>query len=54
MSHGGSRRVVLVALASNLAISIAKLAAALVTHSGSMLAEAIHSFADSGDRKSVV
>ena len=50
MSHGGSRRVVLVALGANLAISIAKLAAALVTGSGSMLAEAIHSFADSGNQ----
>ena len=50
MSHGGSRRVVLVALAANLAISLAKLAAALVTSSGSMLAEAIHSFADSGNQ----
>ena len=50
MSHGGSRRVVLVALAANLAISIAKLAAALATRSGSMLAEAIHSFADSGNQ----
>ena len=50
MSQGGSRRVVLVALAANLGISLAKLAAALVTHSGSMLAEAIHSFADSGNQ----
>ena len=50
MSHGGSRRVVLLALGANLAISLSKLAAALVTHSGSMLAEAIHSFADSGNQ----
>jgi cation diffusion facilitator family transporter len=50
MSHGGSRRVVLVALGANLAISAAKLGAALVTASGSMLAEAIHSFADSGNQ----
>ena len=50
MSHGGSRRVVIVALVANLAISLAKLAAAIVTHSGSMLAEAIHSFADSGNQ----
>ena len=50
MSHGGSRRVVLFALGANLAIALAKLAAALVTRSGSMLAEAIHSFADSGNQ----
>ena len=50
MSHGGSRRVVLVALAANVAISLAKLAAAIATRSGSMLAEAIHSFADSGNQ----
>ena len=50
MSHGGSRRVVLLALAANLAIALAKLAAAVVTRSGSMLAEAIHSFADSGNQ----
>ncbi len=50
MSHGGSRRVVLVALGANLAIASAKLVAALVTRSGSMLAEAIHSFADSGNQ----
>ncbi len=50
MSHGGSRRVVILALGANLAIALAKLAAALVTRSGSMLAEAIHSFADSGNQ----
>lgn len=50
MSHGGSRRVVILALVANLGIALAKLAAALVTGSGSMLAEAIHSFADSGNQ----
>lgn len=50
MSHGGSRRVVLVALAANLAIALGKLGAALLTRSGAMLAEAIHSFADSGNQ----
>lgn len=50
MSHGGSRRVVLVALGANLGIALAKLAAALVTKSGSMMAEAVHSFADAGNQ----
>jgi cation diffusion facilitator family transporter len=50
MAHGGSRRVVVIALVANLGIALAKLAAALVTHSGSMLAEAIHSFADTGNQ----
>lgn len=50
MAHGGSRRVVVIALLANLGIAVAKLAAALITGSGSMLAEAIHSFADSGNQ----
>jgi len=50
MAHSGSRRVVIIALVANFGIALAKLAAALVTHSGSMLAEAIHSFADTGNQ----
>ena len=42
-------KVVVIALLANLGIAIAKLVAALVTRSGSMMAEAIHSFADSGN-----
>jgi cation diffusion facilitator family transporter len=38
------------ALAANFAIFVAKLAAALYTGSGAMLAEAIHSLADSGNQ----
>jgi cation diffusion facilitator family transporter len=41
---------ILFALGANLAIFIAKLAAALYTGSGAMLAEAIHSLADSGNQ----
>ncbi len=44
-SHG-STRAILYALLANLGIAIAKSAAAAVTGSGAMLAEAIHSFAD--------
>ncbi|MBS2026718.1 MAG: cation diffusion facilitator family transporter [Deltaproteobacteria bacterium] len=46
MEHGGSLKVVLGSLAGNVAIVIAKVAAAVVTGSGSMLGEAIHSSAD--------
>jgi cation diffusion facilitator family transporter len=41
---------ILFALGANMAIFIAKLAAALYTGSGAMLAEAIHSLADSGNQ----
>ena len=50
MSAGGSARVVVIALCANLGIALAKLAAAVATRSGSMLAEAIHSFADCGNQ----
>jgi cation diffusion facilitator family transporter len=50
MAAGGSRRVVVIALFANLAIALAKLVAAVFTRSGSMLAEAIHSFADTGNQ----
>ena len=49
MAHG-SRRVVVLALLANLGIAAAKFLAALVTRSGSMMAEAVHSFADSGNQ----
>jgi cation diffusion facilitator family transporter len=47
---GSSARAILYAFLANLGIAIAKLAAALYTGSGSMLAESIHSFADSGNQ----
>ena len=46
----GSSRAILYAFIANLGIALAKLAAALYTNSGSMLAESIHSFADSGNQ----
>jgi cation diffusion facilitator family transporter len=48
--HGSSLKAILYAFLANFAIAIAKLAAAAYTHSGSMLAEAIHSFADCGNQ----
>ena len=50
MSQPNSLKSIFYALAANLAIAVAKLAAAIVTNSGSMMAESIHSFADSGNQ----
>src|SRR5947209_7509630 len=46
---GDSRKVVIVALAANVAIAAAKFVAAGVTGSPALLAEAFHSLADSGN-----
>ena len=48
--HANSLRAVLLALGANMAIFLAKLAAAVLTGSGAMLAEAIHSLADCGNQ----
>ena len=45
-----SVRTIFFALGANLAIAVAKTAAAIFTGSSSMLAEAIHSYADSGNQ----
>src|SRR4051812_9023029 len=45
-----SVRTVVVALVANLAIAAAKLAAALITGSSAMLAEAFHAAADTGNQ----
>jgi cation diffusion facilitator family transporter len=51
MSHGAdSIKSIIFALCANLAIAIAKLIAAAITGSGSMMAESIHSLADSGNQ----
>ena len=51
MSHGAdSLKSILYALGANFAIFLAKLSAALYTGSGAMLAEAIHSLADTGNQ----
>jgi len=48
--HGGTARAILYAFIANGGIAIAKTWAAWVTGSGSMLAEAIHSYADTGNQ----
>ena len=51
MSHGAdSVKSIFFALGANFAIAVAKLAAAIFTGSGAMMAEAIHSFADCGNQ----
>ncbi|MEA2549659.1 MAG: hypothetical protein QOE42_2257 [Chloroflexota bacterium] len=45
----GQRRAVIVALVANLVVAAAKLAAYLVSGSSALLAEALHSIADSGN-----
>ncbi|WP_031162558.1 cation diffusion facilitator family transporter [Streptosporangium roseum] len=50
MSAGGGTKAIIAALAANLAIAVAKFVAFLVTTSSSMLAESIHSLADSGNQ----
>jgi cation diffusion facilitator family transporter len=46
---GDSTRTVLIAFASNVLIAVAKTAAAVVTGSASMVAEAVHSWTDAGN-----
>ena len=50
MSAEGSARVVLTALGANLGVAAAKFVAAGITGSASMLAEGVHSVADSGNQ----
>ncbi len=48
-SHDSTVRAILYAFIANFGIAIAKTWASIVTGSGSMLAEAIHSYADTGN-----
>lgn len=49
-AHGHGTKAVIAALAANLAIAIAKFVGFAVTRSSSMLAEGVHSVADSGNQ----
>ena len=49
-SHGSGKRAVFAAFAANLGIAATKFAAFLITGSASMLAESVHSVADSGNQ----
>jgi len=48
--HEGSRRAIVAALLANLGIALAKFAAFAITGAAAMLAEAIHSLADTGNQ----
>jgi cation diffusion facilitator family transporter len=48
--HANSLKAIFLALGANFAIFVSKLVAALVTGSGAMLAEAVHSLADCGNQ----
>jgi len=48
--HGHGNKAVVAALISNLAIAVAKFGGFLLTHSASMLAESVHSVADTGNQ----
>src|SRR5215510_131955 len=50
MSTGGGTRAILAALGANIGIAVTKFAAFALTGSSSMLAESIHSVADSGNQ----
>lgn len=50
MSHEGSRKAIFAALLANLGIAVAKLIGFAVTRASSMLAEGIHSMADTGNQ----
>ncbi|MCZ6809272.1 MAG: cation transporter, partial [Proteobacteria bacterium] len=49
-THGSTARAILYAFVANAGIALAKSWAAWLTGSGSMLAEAIHSYADAGNQ----
>lgn len=50
MSSGGSKKAVVAAMAANLGIAVSKFAAAFISGSSSMLAEGVHSTADTANQ----
>ena len=49
-THESSARAIMYAFVANFGIAIAKTWASMVTGSGAMMAEAIHSYADTGNQ----
>ncbi|MGH1562825.1 cation diffusion facilitator family transporter [Mumia sp. DW29H23] len=49
-AHGGGNKAIIAALGANLGIAVTKFLAFLLTGASSMLAEAVHSVADSGNQ----
>jgi len=54
MHEDGSRRAIAAALLANLGIAIAKFAAFLITGAASLLAESVHSLADTGNQSLLI
>lgn len=50
MSASGGKKAIFAALSANAGIAVAKFVGALITGSGSMLAEGVHSLADTGNQ----
>ncbi|GAA5041642.1 cation diffusion facilitator family transporter [Nocardia callitridis] len=50
MSAGGGKKAIIAALSANAGIAVAKFIGAAITGSGSMLAEGVHSVADTGNQ----
>jgi cation diffusion facilitator family transporter len=50
LSAGGGKKAIVAALGANLAIAVAKFVGFLITSSSSLLAESVHSLADSGNQ----
>lgn len=50
MSSGGGTKAIVAAMSANLGIALTKFLAYLLTHSSSMLAESVHSLADTGNQ----
>ncbi|MPZ71898.1 MAG: cation diffusion facilitator family transporter [Nitriliruptorales bacterium] len=50
MATGGSKKAIVAALLANLGIAVAKFVGFLLTRASSMLAESVHSLADSGNQ----
>ncbi len=50
MAHGGGSKAIIAALIANMGIAVTKFVAFLLTASSSMLAESVHSLADTGNQ----